>query len=120
MATDGFTVGVWRVDAGNNVLGHGSFANVYKGYKIDNPEQVVAIKVVDVARLTKGNKKLRQHLASEVQIMTQLDHENIVKLLDVITVPNYFVPPPHKLFSPPNHTCTWFSNTVQEVISPTI
>lgn len=43
----------------------------------------MAIKVVDVARLTRGNEKLKQHLVSEIEIMKGIDHPNIVKFYEV-------------------------------------
>ena len=57
-------------------------------YKAENTltGEVVAIKVIDVARLTRGSEKLKKHLSSEIAIMKKLDHENIVKMHDLYTV----------------------------------
>lgn len=86
----GFTVGKWKCDGGKDaLLGKGSFADVFKGYNMDTGYEV-AIKVIDVVRITKGNQKLAEHLASEVQIMKGLSHENIVKLYDIVQVSNRF------------------------------
>jgi serine/threonine protein kinase len=67
------------------LIGTGSFAEVYKAEHVTTG-QCVAIKIVDVARLTRGSENLRKHLGSEINIMKTLHHENIVKLLDVFMV----------------------------------
>ena len=62
--------------------GSGSFAVVWKAtHKISG--KVVAIKEISTDRL---NKKLRQSLESEVSILKQIHHKNIVHLQDVIEV----------------------------------
>lgn len=66
-------------------IGTGSFAEVWKGHhKIT--KQSVAIKVVDLERLSRSNNnhenKLKQHINSELKIMKSLDHKNIVKMFD--------------------------------------
>mmetsp|Transcript_7663 Transcript_7663/g.10580 ORF Transcript_7663/g.10580 Transcript_7663/m.10580 type:complete len:745 (-) Transcript_7663:71-2305(-) len=78
----GFAVGPYYCKGRENLIGTGSFAEVYLGFNTQTNEKV-AIKVVDVKRLTKGNQKLTQYLGSEIQIMKGLDHENIVRLYDV-------------------------------------
>lgn len=82
----GFSIGDYVCPGGKgSLIGKGSFADVFLGYhKV--LQHKVAIKVVDVARLTKGSEKLKEHLASEIQIMKSMDHENIVKLFDVFRV----------------------------------
>jgi serine/threonine protein kinase len=71
---------------GESKIGTGSFAEVWKGYhKIT--KQPVAIKVVDLERLSRSNNnnesKLKQHLNSEMKIMKSLDHKNIVKMFEI-------------------------------------
>lgn len=70
---------------GESRIGTGSFAEVLKGHhKITKKN--VAIKVVDLDRLSRSNhnseNKLKQHLKSEMQIMKALDHVNIVKMFE--------------------------------------
>eukprot|EP01112_Ceratiomyxa_fruticulosa_P012925 TRINITY_DN3603_c0_g1_i2.p1 TRINITY_DN3603_c0_g1~~TRINITY_DN3603_c0_g1_i2.p1 ORF type:complete len:181 (-),score=20.82 TRINITY_DN3603_c0_g1_i2:344-886(-) len=64
-------------------IGTGSFAEVYKGYH-KTTGQLVAVKIVDLERLSRNNPKLKRHLESEIRIMQSLDHPNIVRLFDVI------------------------------------
>ena len=66
-------------------LGKGAFATVYLGQH-KNSGEPVAIKVVDLERLSTNNKKLKKHLESEIEIMNSLKHENIVLQHDVIVV----------------------------------
>jgi hypothetical protein len=50
---NGFTVGNYVCKGGQeSLLGKGAFADVYKGYNVSTKE-TVAIKVVDVVRLTR-------------------------------------------------------------------
>lgn len=46
----------------------------------------MAIKVVDVERLTRSNQKLKRQLDSEIVIMKTLQHDHIVTLHEVIVV----------------------------------
>jgi serine/threonine protein kinase len=89
-----FTVGSYVCKGGKeSLLGRGSFADVYKGFnQLNGESDKVAIKVIDIGRLTRGNEKLKQHLDSEIQIMKTLQHEYIVKLFDVYTVSYCFFP----------------------------
>ena len=72
-------VGDWIIC---NKIGAGSFAVVWKA-KHALTGQVVAIKEISTDKL---NKKLKQSLESEVSILKQITHKNIVKLLEVIEV----------------------------------
>jgi serine/threonine protein kinase len=49
-------------------------------------QEPVAIKVVDVERLTRSNQKLKRHLDSEISIMKSLHHDHIVTLHEVFVV----------------------------------
>lgn len=70
---------------GESRIGTGSFAEVWKGYHKVTKKHV-AIKVVDLDRLSRSNhsneSKLKQHLNSEMKIMKSLDHKNIVKMFE--------------------------------------
>jgi serine/threonine protein kinase len=63
----------------NEKIGKGSFSSVYIANKIDNKKQDFAIKVIKmnkVSEQTKENKKL------EVEILSKVNHNNIIKLYD--------------------------------------
>ncbi|KAL0589885.1 hypothetical protein ABG067_002110 [Albugo candida] len=60
-------------------IGSGSFAVVYKGYH-KLTKLPVAIKALSLQKL---NKKLLENLESEIAIMRQINHPNIVKLHDI-------------------------------------
>ena len=61
-------------------IGHGSFSFVYKGFdKLTG--KVVAIKKINI----KFNKNLnKEQIESEINIMKNLEHKNIVKLYDYL------------------------------------
>ncbi|KAG7410426.1 hypothetical protein DER46DRAFT_92842 [Fusarium sp. MPI-SDFR-AT-0072] len=61
-------------------IGKGSFAQVYLGWHKDT-KAAVAIKSVELERL---NKKLRENLYSEIQILKTLRHPHIVALHDCL------------------------------------
>lgn len=69
----------------NNVLGKGSSGTVYKG-KNDKTGNSVAIKCVDQRTLITDYAK--ELIRSEIDIMKQLDHPNIVKLHGFIRTMN--------------------------------
>ncbi|KAL1958388.1 hypothetical protein VTO42DRAFT_4489 [Malbranchea cinnamomea] len=60
-------------------MGDGAFSNVYRARDTTGKEGEVAIKVV---RKFEMNSKQRANILKEVQIMRQLDHPNIVKLIE--------------------------------------
>lgn len=73
------TVGDWVLQ---QRIGSGSFAVVWKAsHKTSG--RIAAIKEISTDRL---NKKLKQSLESEVSILKQIRHKNIVHLEDVIEV----------------------------------
>ena len=63
-------------------IGRGSFAVVWKAVHADTGN-CVAVKEISTDRL---NKKLKQSLESEVSILKQIRHQNIVGLEDVVEV----------------------------------
>ncbi|CAD8206237.1 unnamed protein product [Paramecium octaurelia] len=65
------------------LLGEGAFGKVYRGSKISTNMEV-AIKKIDSSMINK-DQYLIDALNSEVQIMKQLDHPNIVKFIDKFT-----------------------------------
>jgi serine/threonine-protein kinase ULK/ATG1 len=83
----GFTIGNYVSDGKR--IGKGAFATVFLGHRKDNPSELVAIKVVDVERLTRSNQKLKRQLDSEISIMKTLHHEHIVTLHEVFVGTEY-------------------------------
>ena len=65
-------------------IGYGSFSIIYKGYKLSNPSQCLAIK-----RITKIIDMKYFH--NEVELMKKLDHPNILKLYDVVKIKGLFI-----------------------------
>ncbi|PHH88343.1 hypothetical protein CDD83_7673 [Cordyceps sp. RAO-2017] len=61
-------------------IGKGSFAQVYMGWQTES-KAAVAIKSVELARL---NKKLKENLYGEIQILKALRHPHIVALHDCV------------------------------------
>ncbi|KAK9818339.1 hypothetical protein WJX72_010890 [[Myrmecia] bisecta] len=70
-------VGEWEL---TQQIGSGSFAVVWKACHRATGQEV-AIKEINTDKL---NKKLKQSLESEVSILKQIEHKNIVQLLDVV------------------------------------
>ncbi|KAI5277458.1 Serine/threonine-protein kinase [Ascosphaera acerosa] len=64
-------------------IGRGSFATVYEGHHTVT-KQMVAIKSIYKAKL---NKKIRENLTLEIEILKQLDQPHIVRLLDFLGCP---------------------------------
>lgn len=63
------------------VIGEGSYSSVYKGFHGDTKE-VVAIKVVKLSLM--ADKYIFDMIEQEIKAMKQLDHPNIVNLLEVL------------------------------------
>ncbi|CAD8144176.1 unnamed protein product [Paramecium pentaurelia] len=61
-------------------LGKGSFGKVYKGIMIDKNKEV-AIKIMNMAQFQ--DKSMLISLETEITVMKQFRHENIVELIDV-------------------------------------
>jgi serine/threonine protein kinase len=74
-----FDLNEWKVF--KTPIGEGSFSEVFRAYNAET-KKLVAIKAV---RLNK--KDLANRVQFEVDIMKRLDHNNIVKLYDVIITP---------------------------------
>eukprot|EP01133_Synstelium_polycarpum_P012793 gene12793-15012_t len=67
-------------------LGSGAFAQVFRAVH-KTTGNVVAIKMIDVYRLTERNSKLKENLNYEIKILKTVSHENIVTLYDVLEPP---------------------------------
>nr|AFO69309.1 serine/threonine-protein kinase [Aciculosporium take] len=68
-----------------NEIGKGSFAQVYMGRHKESKE-AVAVKSVELGRL---NKKLKENLYGEIQILKTLRHPHIVALHDCLESPTH-------------------------------
>ena len=67
------------------ILGKGSFGTVYQATNMLTG-QVVAVKVIDRKLIAKEDARVQVEL--ETQIMKKFQHENIVKLIDVLDTAN--------------------------------
>ncbi|PRP81854.1 Protein kinase domain containing protein [Planoprotostelium fungivorum] len=65
------------------IIGRGSFAQVLEGYSAADPEQKVAVKVIDCSRIP--DDKTRHYHESEKRILRRLRHPNIVCVYDILT-----------------------------------
>jgi len=72
-------VGHYQYNEADDELGRGSFSRVYLARHIHNVGEKVAIKVMELPKTDKKNK----HLLREIELMRHLNHENIVRLIDV-------------------------------------
>lgn len=61
-------------------LGQGAYSNVYKAILRSDPQVVVAVKIIKILLKPGFNEKLRR----EMTILMKFDHQNIVKLYDVV------------------------------------
>ncbi|KAK7416743.1 MAPK-activated protein kinase Srk1 [Neonectria magnoliae] len=68
-------------------MGDGAFSNVYRARDTTGERGEVAIKVV---RKYEMNSMQRSNILKEVQIMRQLDHPNIIKLVDFSESRQYY------------------------------
>lgn len=68
-------------------MGDGAFSNVYRAKDLTGDAGEVAIKVV---RKFEMNNMQRANILKEVQIMRQIDHPNIIKLIDFSESRQYY------------------------------
>ncbi len=68
------------------LLGKGQYGTVYLG-KDRESKRMVAIKMVDRASLS---ERLMNNLVREIEVMREVDHYSIVKLLDIQATRNRF------------------------------
>ena len=64
-------------------IGKGSFSKIYKAY--DKNNEIVAIKIIK-----KKNIKNEKLIQREISVLQSLDHNNIIKLLDVFATNNRY------------------------------
>ncbi|PHH77229.1 hypothetical protein CDD80_798 [Ophiocordyceps camponoti-rufipedis] len=80
--SNGRYIGQFAID---KEIGKGSFAQVYMGWHSES-KAAVAIKSVEVGRL---NKKLKENLYSEIEILKALLHPHVVALHDCVESPTH-------------------------------
>ncbi|CAD8173588.1 unnamed protein product [Paramecium octaurelia] len=68
-----------------DLIGEGAYSKVYKGF-LDKTNECVAVKVIDWSKVK--DKYYTSGFQREVRIMRDLDHENIVKIIDMIHDPS--------------------------------
>ena len=66
-------------------LGYGAFSEVFLGTEISSNKKV-AVKKINLNK----NMIIIEKLNLEIKIMKELDHPNIVKYYDLVTIPNYW------------------------------
>lgn len=68
-------------------LGSGAYAEVRAAHKVHDPSKMAAIKIIDVAALSKRGRKSKEQVTTqvvrEIASMRQLRHRNVVELYDV-------------------------------------
>ena len=69
-------------------LGHGGYGKVYLSKK-SNPNIYCATKIIDRPK-TDHNEKLKEYFETEIYIMKNFDHPNIIKLIDLKKDNNYY------------------------------
>jgi serine/threonine protein kinase len=79
MSAEQRVVGKWALSA---QIGSGSFAVVWRARHVESGQEA-AVKEINLSKL---NAKLRQSLESEVSILKRINHDNIVKLHEVLEV----------------------------------
>ena len=69
-------------------LGSGSYASVWKGWHRTHPDQLAAVKVISLNKISPG---LQDKIDSEIHILKGVHHENIVQLYDVKKCEKYII-----------------------------
>ena len=69
------------------VLGGGSFGSVRKGYQKNDKSKAFAIKSIEKSKIT---KEYFESLVKEVEILSSLDHPNIIKFYETYNDEYYF------------------------------
>lgn len=65
----------YQIDSHTHVLGTGAFGKVFKTHNKHNKDHLVAIKVMNKAKLADHLDAIQE----EIEILTKLDHPNIVR-----------------------------------------
>lgn len=76
----------YRIDKSNKILGSGFNGKVFLSENLHNPSLKVAIKVIDKTKMLFDLPNIME----EVQILSKLDHPNIVKYFETYNDKRYF------------------------------
>lgn len=69
-----------RIYKKGDLIGTGGFAKVYEVRVKEDPEKVRAVKIISKENLTEDDYF---YVLSEIEILTQVDHPNIVRLIEI-------------------------------------
>lgn len=69
----------------NEEIGRGKFAAVVQARPRDDPQTVLAVKVINKRGISEED---REHLRTEVAILKLVDHQNVVRLVDLFDEPD--------------------------------
>ena len=70
------------------IVGKGTYATVYKAYKKSNPDKIYAVKKMDISKEKDG---FPMTSLREISILKKLDHENIVKCIEIKTSKRHLI-----------------------------
>lgn len=64
-------------------MGKGQYGQVYKAHEIDNPSNLVALKLIDI----EPEKDTGFHITAlrEIMNLRKINHPNVIKLIEVST-----------------------------------
>lgn len=79
-------VGKYKYDSSDE-LGKGFSSNVYKGVEILRPHKRYAIKVINLKKFRGSNMEM---LETEISTHRNLEHENIVRLYEVVKTSHHY------------------------------
>lgn len=66
-------------------LGKGQFGHVYKCWKNEQPEHLMACKIITRSQL---NKSLQEHLANEISLLKKINSPHLIKLIKIYSILN--------------------------------
>ena len=73
-------------EVSSKLIGRGAFAEVYQAIQISTG-MVRAVKIIDKENM---HKEIREELSNEIDILSKLDHPNIIKIFEFFEDKHYF------------------------------